>query len=212
MEIEESDEIDSNSVTDEILSLHHSKKTIIYSLHAMLNQFELHLDGITNKYKSISITLLLATYAAIGFVFSIEAKDLQINKLLVSSLVCFFGVIGITSLWYLDIYVFQKFWGAFFIEEVKMEKKHNFLIKIGDLSMSLDDVKARINGHGNFYVFVNILLIVTAGISISFITKSVVNKIFILSSYVILSLIVAFFMRSFSKKLLYVIKQLMKDI
>jgi Ca2+/Na+ antiporter len=195
MKIEEfKDEIDVTDVSNEILATSQSKKTIVYGLHSMLNQFELHLDSITNRYKAMAITLLLGTYAAIGFTFSAKLSQLELNKWLLVSLISFFGMIGIMSIWHLDIYVFHKFWGAFFVEEVRMEKMHPFLIKIGDIAVSLNDVKSRITGHGNFYVFAMILLMVTLGVGVSFLTKNFAEKIGIYVAAALLLLACLFFM------------------
>ncbi|NGX36943.1 MAG: hypothetical protein K1000chlam2_00089 [Chlamydiae bacterium] len=184
------------------LPLHQSRNTLIYCLHTLLDQFELHLDGIIKKYKIMTITLLLATVAAIGYSFSVELKALQINKLLLSSLICFFGIIGITSIWYVDINVYHKFWGAFFIESVKMEKKFHFLIDIGDVSESLDSVRARIYGNGNFYIFLNIILLVTLGIVLSFFSELNLFKVVIFIILGILCVVTIVVMRRFCKKIL----------
>src|SRR6185436_1848084 len=100
--------------------------------------------SIIKRYKVMSTTILAATVAAIGFSFSGEFKDIQINKLIMAAIACIFGVIGLSSVWYLDIQVFHKFWGSFFLEEVKMEEEHAFLVDIGDIAVSLDNIKARL--------------------------------------------------------------------
>ena len=160
MEINEIDEeMEENSIGEEVLSMHQTKKTLMFALHVHLIQFELHLDSVINKYKTISLFWLLATYVAIGFMFSVEAKGIEINQLIATSAVCLFGIIGLSSLWFIDIHILHKFWGAFFIEGIKMEKKHPFLLRVGGSSLSLDALKSRIHGHENSYIFPNLLLL-----------------------------------------------------
>lgn len=156
----------------EFLTLHETPKMLIYSWHALIMQLELHLDGITTKYKSIALTLLLAIYAAIGFLFSAELKDVQINLFITMSFICICGFIGINSIWFLDMHVFQNFWGAFFIEGVKMENKHDFLVRLGDSAIALNNIQSRIKANKNFYIFINTLLIVTCATALIFIFSS----------------------------------------
>lgn len=173
MEIDDlNEDIEQKAVGEEVLSIHQTKKTLMFALHIHLNQFELHLDSITNKYKTISLFWLLATYVAIGFLFSVESKNLQVNNFVTVSTVCLFGIIGISALWYIDIHTLHKFWGAFFVEGVKMEDKYKYLLKMGDLSLSLDTVRSRIRGHENCYIFANLLLTISAGIALILLVKS----------------------------------------
>ena len=157
----------------------------------------------------MTITLLLATGAAIGFSFSSELKDLQVNKLMMSSIVCLFGVISITAIWYLDVRVFHKFWGSFFVEEVKMEKKYPFLTNIEDISVSLDNIKARIFGDGNFYIFLNIILITASGSILSFLTNSLLIKIVIFSAILVIDSLVFALMNISCKNLQKALERLL---
>lgn len=211
METDNSDDIEPTQVANEILLTYPSKKTVIFGLHTQINQFELHLDGITNKYKNMSITWLLATYAAIGFMFSAESSHLQINALIVACIICGFGMIGVSSIWYIDICVYQKFWGAFFIEEVKMEKKHNFLIKIRNISISLDNVRTRLMGHGNFYISANVLLMLTSGIFLILLFTNLSSRLLIAISLIFFAILVVSLMRTVEKKLQKTIEKMLSQ-
>lgn len=210
MEIESSeDEIEITKIAEEILAVHPSKKTLINSLHALIVEFEAHLDSVIKRYKIMSITLLVATGAAIGFAFSGELKEVQINKLIMATAVCLFGMIGITSIWYLDIQVFHKFWGSFFVEEVRMEEKHPFLVDIGDVAVSLDNIKARLVGDGNWYIFLNIILITAAAAALSFVWDSILIKCSIYAFASLFALFVARSMTRAGKRLLTAVEKML---
>lgn len=211
METDDSrEEVEIITTANEILAMHPSRKTLIYGLHALLDQFEAHLDTIIKRYKVMTMTLLLATGAAIGFSFSSELKDLPINKLIMTGAISILGVIGISAIWYLDIQVFHKFWGAFFIEELKMEKEHPFLINIGDSSESLDTIKSQLFGEGNFYIFLNVILITVSGASLSFLSKSIYVKIIIFMVILIIASFIIYGMIKSSRKLHQALKELLR--
>jgi hypothetical protein len=201
VETENWQEIELKKIADEVLQMHPTRKTLIFSLQSLLCQFEYHLDNIIKRYKMMTITILLATGVAVGFSFSSELKDLQVNKLLMSSTACIFGVIVITALWHLDIQVFHKFWGAFFVEEVKMEKMHPFLVDIEKISVTLDNVKVRLLGDGKFYIFFNTILLITAGTFLSFLSDSKEIKILIFSFIGLLIFFMIKMMNNACKKL-----------
>lgn len=207
LEDESFDEIDSGAEAPFHLE---TKKTMIYSLHVLLNQFESHLDTFTHKYKILTLRWLLATFAAVGFLFSVELSNPKINNLLMAGIVSLFGVIGITSIWYMDLFIFQKFWGVFFVEEVKMEKKHLFLTKIRDTSLSLDNIKTRIHGHGSFYIFSNIILTITGGVALSFFQISGIAKIFTSLSIIVFALAIIGWMKVTEDRLQKAIEDLLK--
>lgn len=196
-----SDDANPSDINDEILSMHMSKNTIIFGLYTQLSEFELHLDTITTRYKNLALTWLLATYAAVGFLFSVESKNIQISSSLIASIVCLFGVFGIAALWFLDIYVLQKFWGAFFIEEVKMEKRFRFLAKITNVSISLNNVRKRIIGHSNFYMFAILLLLITSGATLTFVFASYLIKLIIVIFLIAIILLVYNLMYKVATKL-----------
>lgn len=194
----------------ELLSSHQSEKMMIYGLYALVNQFELHVDRITNKYKYITLTWLLATYAAIGFFFSVESKDLEINKHFVASILSILGIIGVLSIWFLDLCVYQRFWGAFFLAEANMEKRYEFLGTLTNISLSLDTIRVRIDGNNRFYSYANFLLVLTIITNIYFLVDTSTLKL----SYSIILLLFGFFllymMKSTSKKLQHSLQNLLK--
>lgn len=211
MDFEDDSKIDEIGADHEGFFMPQTKNTMVYALHTLLNQFELHLDNFTHKYKIMALKWLLATFAAVGFLFSVELNNPKINILVMVSIVCLFGIIGITSVWYMDLYVFHRFWGAFFVEEVKIEKRHEFLTKIRDTSLSLGNLRTRISGHENFYISFNLILIITGGISLSFLPLSGITKIALCGTVILLSLAMIKFMSKGGEKLEKILEQLLEE-
>lgn len=208
MEVEnDREKIDLIKIAEEILAIHPSRRTLINSLHALIVQFQAHLDTIIKQYKIMSITLVAATIAAVGFSFSGELKDVQVNKLIMAGVVCIFGMIGLAAIWYLDVQVFHKFWGSFFAEEVKMEEEHSFLVDVGDVAVSLDNIKSRLIGDGNWYIFLNIILSTAAAATFSFVWESILIKILVFCGAGFFAFCTANFMIRTSRKLLNVVEQ-----
>ncbi len=203
------EEIDLSEIAKDILEIHPTRKTLINSLHALIVEFEAHIDAIIKRYKIMSITLLAATGAAIGFSFSHVLKEVQINKLIMASVVALFGIIGVTSIWYLDLQVFHKFWASFFVEEVKMEESHLFLVDVADTNVSLDNLKARLVGDCNWYIFINLILLAASAIIFSFLWHSVLIKLFIYLAYGAAAFIMIKWMFNANKKLIKVVKQML---
>lgn len=126
-----------------------------------------------------------------------------------ASIVCVFGMIGLAGIWYLDIQVFHKFWGSFFVEEVKMEEKHHFLVDVGDIAISLDNIKARLVGDGNWYIFLNIILSTAAATVLSFVWDSILVKFLTFIGAGFFALCIANFMITTSNKLLNAVEQML---
>lgn len=189
-------------INSELLSSHQSHKMMVYGLYAMIYQHELHLDRITHKYKYMSLTWLLATFVGIGFFFSSETSQLPINKHFISCIVGFFGVVGVLSFWYLDICIYQMFWGSFYITEIKFEKKHPFLGKLINKTLLLDTLNARFSGNSLFYIISLALLIVIIGVSAFFLMSQLFYKIAIVIVILAFGFFVLWILRSTCKKLI----------
>lgn len=205
------EKIDIIKISEEILAIKPSKRTLINSIHSLVIQFQAHLDVIIKRYKIMSITLVAATVGAMGFSFSSEIEYFKIDKLILGSVVCIFGMIGLAGIWYLDIQVFHKFWGSFFIEEVKMEEKHHFLADIRGISISIDNIKARLVGDGNWYIFLNIILLLGAATCLSFAESSFHIKFLIVTIAILFAFFLTNFMIRSSNKLLKVVMILIKN-
>jgi hypothetical protein len=110
-----------------------NENVLVCEIYSVIRDFEEHLDQISSKYKMLSLTCFLAVCLAIGFIFSTEAQ-ISINHFTVTILLSTIGFGGITLLWHLDINVYQKFLAATIIEEIAMENKYPFLLKLGKMS------------------------------------------------------------------------------
>lgn len=104
-------------------------KLLIYGLYTKLLSSEKHYGSLQTKYRLISSTWLLATFAAIGFLFSFE-KSLPMDHLLAAVFVCILGIFGQLFLWYEDNIVQEILLDLHVIESLKLEKKNPWLSQI----------------------------------------------------------------------------------
>lgn len=200
----------SSEVSVELLSTNQSEKLMMNGLFALINQFELHLDRITNKYKYMTLTWLLATFAGIGFFFSPQTANLGVNKHFVSCIIETFGIVGIITLWHLDTCVYQRFWGAFYLSEVTLEMRCEYLEKLTNRSLSLNTIQARISGNGLFYMGAIILLIITLAINAFFILQKTLYQVAMIGVILGFGAFIIWTIRSTGKKLQRSLETLLK--
>lgn len=172
-------EVNISSIATGMMAIYPSKKSLVYGLHTLLIDFEAHLESILNQYKIMTSTMLLATMAAVGFSFSEMLERLLVNKLLVAGIIPLVGAVAIMALWSQDTQIYNRFWGAFFIEGVRMERKYDFLESIGENVVSLGTIETQINGEGNFYIMLNSILLLVSGCSFFLLINSYSGKLLV---------------------------------
>lgn len=146
-------------------------RTVIYGLHCLLDEFERHLEIISTRYKYIALTWLLATYAAIGFLMSTDMKGVIFDHYVWITIISMIGVIGVSLLWHLDMNIYHRFWAAVLIEEIHMENSYPFLLQSRRNAFEIDESRERILSQGFLYLISNTLLIMTMGVSCSFLFR-----------------------------------------
>lgn len=202
------EEIEILAISDEILAKHPSKRFLIYSFHTLLCHFESHIDGIIKRFKTMTMTVLLAIGAAVGFSFSSGLQEFPINKLIMSGTIAIVGIIGIVAVWYIDIQVMHKFWGAFFVEAIKMEKKYPFLIETKSNPISLDTIRSQLLGESNFYIFLNLILFSISGVLFSMVSSKLHIKLTVFFIFILAGILVLKIMRKAATNLYFVLEKI----
>ena len=91
------------------------------------------------KLRVLASSWLLATFGGIGYVFlkdnNIKVFDATLNdplldKMLLSLLISFTGMLGISFLWFLDSRVYRSLFASTFLEALHLEQKSIYLIQI----------------------------------------------------------------------------------
>jgi len=169
-----------------------NKKTFVFTMYCKLGSFEQHLDTITTKYKYLALSWMLACYASIGFLLSNEVTHITFNPLFAVIVAGIIGIIGVVLLWNLDLNVYTRFWAIAFIEQVRMERKFDFLLMSRNIELLVDQDKERIVAQGLLYMIATSLLMLTVGVvtiylylSLSFLILVIIGLAFLVGNFIV---------------------------
>lgn len=110
--------------------LNEEDKLMVYGIYTKLIEGIKHFDGVQATYRMMTSTLLLAIFAAIGFLFSRMATEFPVNRLIGVVAICIFGISGITTLGFLDLVFQERLVVSNFVEALKFEKKYRWLPQV----------------------------------------------------------------------------------
>lgn len=105
------------------------ERLVVYGLYSTFIQSIKHFDSLQTAYRIMTSRLLLATFAAIGFILSTEIKVLPFSRLIAVDLICLISLGAITTLWHLDLAFIERLSMSVFIEALRLEEKHGWLTK-----------------------------------------------------------------------------------
>src|SRR5215212_6768364 len=101
-------ESEANTNTDRVLNLYRE-----------IGNAERHFNELTHQYRLLASTWLLGTFAAIGYILTnvgVKPNDsLSFYRELIIAAIALAGATGITLVWILDLKVYQKLLGCFFL-------------------------------------------------------------------------------------------------
>jgi len=99
----------------------------IYGLYSQLIEGIKHYDNIQTICRSMASTLLLASFAVIGFLFTLKANVLHIDNLICVIFTGVLSLVGITALGLLDLVFQERLLIANFVSAVHLEDCHKWL-------------------------------------------------------------------------------------
>ena len=191
----------------------YSRKTLQFGLYSKLSQFERHLDTISTRYKNMSLTWLLATFAGIGFLLSSETSKLPFSIFIPAMLIAFLGIIGNSLLWHLDINVYDRLWASIIVEQSIMEQKCSFLFFSKSIDLAIDKERERFFSHSLPYMATHVMLTSTLAILVFFYLKNyhLLIRIGSLIFFSAILIIAVYFMSSATKKIKKDFDKLLKE-
>ena len=167
------------------------KRLVIYGTYTNIIQSIKHFERLQTHYRIISSTMLLATFAAIGFILSSQVKLLPID---ISIAIFFIGLLSLTaltSLWYLDLFLKERLLISHFVEAIKLEKKTDWLPKVHINILKNQNHKEAPSKKIVFYLGSGTTLILIMGISsLFFIGNRFFLEPFIISLLTLFSIII----------------------
>jgi hypothetical protein len=99
-------------------------------------QLEEHIDGIQHYdvlqsfLRKISITLLMGTFAAIGFLLSINPQILPFSSIAISIFICLFSLLMNIIISAIDLIFIERLLMSTFIDALRLEKENRWLFPI----------------------------------------------------------------------------------
>jgi len=99
-------------------------------------QLEEHIDGIQHFdilqcfLRKISITLLMGTFAAIGFLLSINPQILPFSSIAISIFICLFSLLMNIIMSAIDLIFIERLLMSTFIDALRLEKENPWLFPI----------------------------------------------------------------------------------
>lgn len=137
---------------EDIIELTSGEKEILaYGFYSQLKLHKEHFSTMQNRYRALTSTWLLASFAGIGFLLSCYI-NLPFNVLIGVLILCLCGSFGITLIWVLDIVLYNKLWLMAVLELAKLEKEHSWLPKINTLTLAARNNKKYQTYQTYFYI------------------------------------------------------------
>jgi hypothetical protein len=139
---------------------------VIYGVYARLIDDIKHYDTVQATYRTMTSSLLLASFAAIGFLYSLKPHTLPMN--LAFWIICI-GIISLaatTTMAVLDLIYQERLMIANVIEALKLESQYHWLPKIHHQLLTLKTHPASPNRKSLFYIGCGASLILIMGHSI----------------------------------------------
>jgi hypothetical protein len=101
-------------------------KDQIWKMYSEVGVIERHFNDLQGKYRVMASTWLLATFAALGFIFT-QTLNTRIPGELIAAGIATASAIGISLIWVLDLLVYHRLLAAAFAEGYELEQQYDWL-------------------------------------------------------------------------------------
>lgn len=188
------------------------KRLITYGMYCNFIKEVKHFDNMQTHFRILASTILLGSFAAIGFLFSIENLKIPFERPYAAVIVSLIGISSLLTLWHVDLKFYERLLVSNFAEAYRLEKENNWLPKVHHNMLFDTHKKDHPSNIAYYYIGCVVTLIMTIGLSISydfyFIHKHVVLAFINLLLAFFLSLFFFFYIKKKTKK----ISDLLNDI
>lgn len=129
---EEADESETDVAVESISA---KDKILAYGLYVKLQKYKSHYYTVKLRYKILASTWIIATFIGLGYLLSGYEIGLPTTNLTGVVGIGILSSIGLSLLYYLDIFIYHRILHTIFLEAMHYEKKYDFLPP-----MSLDNL------------------------------------------------------------------------
>lgn len=177
------------------------KKLIVYGMYSNFIKEVKHFDKMQIYFRILTSTVLLGSFAAIGFIFSIAKLVVPFERSFSACLVSLIGITAIFTLWYVDLKFYEKLLVSNFAEAFRLEKEYAWLPKVHHNMLFASNKKDHPTNIANFYIGGISTLLITIGFAVFYDLYYVHNKHFLgFLSFFSTLLLICFFYFSIKKK------------
>jgi len=141
---------------------------LIYGVYSNIIEDIKHYDVIQTSLRMLTSTLLLAIYAAIGFLFSLSSSTLHFDNILGAIFISLLGVGLITVICILDLVFQERLLIANLAEALKLEEGHEWLPKIHQRMLHGGSYYAAPNRKVLFYIGCGSSLLLVSGLALCY--------------------------------------------
>jgi|SRR5215211_720747 len=141
----------------------------VWEMIKEIGLMERHFHQMQNHYRLLASTWILAVFAATGFILNSNGRllDSLLSKELAIALLAFFGGIGITLLWTMDLKVYGMLLRGVFNEGKDLEKEYGWLPKIRTGHIKGHFPKGDVQYVTWFYIGANAVVLSLGGVFLS---------------------------------------------
>ncbi len=138
-------------------------KLLRYGVYTRLIDDIMHYDTVQATYRTMTSSLLLASFAAIGFLYSLKPNTLSFSLSVWLLCVCSVSFLAITMMAIMDLISQERFMIANVIEALKLETEIEWLPKIHHKMLELKKHPASPNRKSWFYIGCGSTMILIGG-------------------------------------------------
>lgn len=144
------------------------EKLIIYGSYSSYIHGIQHFDNMQNTYRMLTSTILLASFAAIGFMQSLKTTIFPFEKAIGILVIGIIGVASLLTLWHLDLIFYERLLMCNFAEAYKLECKYSWLPRVHYNMIHGKSAKDRPGNAVYFYIGCMASLVLMTGMLLSF--------------------------------------------
>ncbi len=181
------------------------KKLITYGMYCNHIKEIQHFDVMQTFFRVLTSTLLLASFAAIGFIFSLAQTHILFGRLFIVIMIGFIGISSFFTLWYLDLVFYERLLVSHFAEAFRLEKEHEWLPKVQHNMLFSVHKQDHPSNIVYYYIGCVLSLIITIGLVVSanfyYIHDLPMNSLYTIIATVSLMILSVWFLKKKTKRI-----------
>lgn len=107
-----------------------AEKKLVWEAYKSLSDGQNHFNDLENKYRTLAATWMLAYFAGVGFMLTLDPAKSVLSRELTIIALSVLHSFGISMLWNIDIRVYHRLLDSLFVEALQMERVHDWLPQV----------------------------------------------------------------------------------